>query len=206
MTIGWNAPTNGANSYTYYHGTNSTATANSSASTTNTSVAITGLSPNVTYYFAVEAVGDGGTGNLTSTISQITQLGTPTNLHQDSNTNSQIVLDWDAPGGGATTYNVWFGTHATTYNGSGNNQITGISATTYTKTSLANNSTYYFYVQSVGTGTAPSSAISSGQVVYTKPGVPTSLTQTSPTTSGMTLAWTAPTNGATNYTYYFCKL
>ena len=203
MTIGWTAPTNGANSYTYYFGTNSTATANSSASTTNTSVAITSLSPNTTYYFAVEAVGTGGTGAITSTVSQITQLGTPTNLHQDSNTNSQIVLDWDAPGGGATTYNVWFGTHATTYNGSGNNEITGIGSTTYTKTSLANNSTYYFYVQSVGTGTAPSSAVSSGQVVYTKPGVPTSLTQTSPTTSGMTLAWTAPTNNATNYTYYF---
>ncbi len=201
MTIGWNAPSNGANSYTYYFGTDATATNNTSASTTNTSVAITGLSPNVTYYFAAEAVGDGGTGNLTSTISQISQLGTPTNLHQNSNTTSQIVLDWDEPGGGATSYTVVIG-EVNNVGDAGNSTHTSIGTTTYTKTGLEANHTYYFFVKAVGTGTAPDSAFSSGQVVYTKPGVPTSLTTTSIGTGGMTIGWTAPTHGVTSYTYY----
>ena len=202
MTIGWTAPTNGANSYTYYFGTNSTVTSNSPASTTNTSVAITGLSPNTTYYFAVEAVGTGGTGAITSTVSQITQLGTPTNLHQDSNTDTQIVLDWDAPGGGATSYTVVIG-EVNDVTDSNNTTHTGITNTTYTKTGLESFHTYYYFVKSIGTGTAPDSAFSSADTVYTKPGVPTSLTTTSIGTGGMTIGWTAPTNGVNNYTFYF---
>ena len=76
MTISWSAPAGGATSYTYHFGTDSTVTNNSSASTTNTSVAISSLSPNVTYYFAVKAVGTGGdVGAITSTVNQTTQLG-----------------------------------------------------------------------------------------------------------------------------------
>ena len=202
MTISWSAPSGGATSYTYHFGTDSTVTNNSSASTTNTSVAISSLSPNVTYYFAVKAVGTGGdVGAITSTVNQTTQLGTPTNLHQDSNTTSQIVLDWDAPGGGATSYTVIFGP-VNDIDDDDNDTFTGITNTTYTKTNLNANQTFYFFVKAVGTGTAPDSAFSSGQVVYTKPNNPTSLTTTNIGQTQMTIGWTAPTFGATSYTVY----
>ena len=148
MTIGWTAPTGGVNAsngYRYYHGTNSTATNNSAVDTGNTSVALTGLDANTTYYWTVQAKGDGGDFGSTATQVAIStapdSVGTITAI---PNINS-ITLSWSSTPAGTSEYRVYFGTNSTVTSNA--TSTVASSKTSATFTSLTQSTTHYFGVQ-----------------------------------------------------------
>ena len=203
MTIGWTAPTNGANSYTYYHGTNSSVTSNSSNSTTNTSVALSGLTPNQIYYFAVEAVGTGGTGVITSTTSQYTKASMPHSMSTTNITNNSATLNWSVGAGNApNNFSIYAGTNGAFPNASGNTLLTSTqTGTSRNQTAgVTGNTTFYWWIQANAT---VASGYTSSTSFLSKPDAPTSPSVTPNTNTQVTLGWTEDAQGAASYTYTF---
>ena len=204
MTVGWTAPTGGATSYIYYHGTNSNVTSNASATTTNTSVTPSGLDPNQIYYFAVIAVGGGGhSGAITSTTSQYTKVSSPHSMSTTNITNNSATLNWTAGAGNApTNYSIYVGTNSSYPQHSDNTLVTQTqTGTSRNQTSgITGNTTFYWWIQANAT-------VSSGFGVATsflsKPDAPTSPSVTPNSSTQVTLGWTPDAQGAASYTYTF---
>ena len=206
MTISWTAPTGGASSYTYYHGTNSSVTSNSSATTTNTSVTFSGLTPNQIYYFAVIAVGGGGhSGTITSTVSQYTKVSTPHSMSTTNITNNSATLNWAAGAGNApTNYSIYAGTNGAYPNAAGNVLLTSTqTGTSRNQTSgITGNTTFYWWIQA--NATVPS-GYTSATSFLSKPDAPTNATITANSATSITVSWTAPAHGVgtQGYKYHF---
>lgn len=91
-----------------------------------------------------------GGANANQEILNWTYLLPPTALGATNGIN-QVTLNWTAPAGGATTYNVLRGTAT---GGPYTPIATGIAATNYTDSTAANPNTYYYVVQAVANGLA----------------------------------------------------
>ena len=209
-SLSWSAPSDGGSAITDY--TIQYSTDNSSWSTfadgtsTSTSATVTGLTKNTVYYFRVAAVNAIGTGSY-STSASTTVLGVPdapTSLSAASNANNQASLSWSAPannGGSAITdYVIQYSTDGTTFSTFADGTST---STSVTVTGLSSNTLYYFRVAAVNAiGTSSYSSSASTTVLPNPPGQVTNLATASPTTSQMTLSWTAPNNGGSAITDY----
>jgi fibronectin type 3 domain-containing protein len=152
-----------------------------------------------TYTMTYTVTASGGaqaTDTITISLSQ-TVPPPPTGLTAMAG-NAQVSLSWNASSG-ATSYNVYRGTSA---GGESPTPIaTGIVATAYTNTGLANDMTYYYKVAAVnsaGTSAKSNEASATPQAGGLPP--PTGLTAT-PYSGSVFLLWNA-VSGATSYNVY----
>jgi fibronectin type 3 domain-containing protein len=152
--------------------------------------AVTGLSPNTTYYFMVvakNAVGSGNSVNANAEVSATTSFGAPAGLVATA-TTSQISLSWTAVSG-ASTYHVLRGTSTGSYT----SLATGVTTNAYNDTTAVNGTTYYYVVRaSNGTDSANSNESSARPIAAFAQNAAASITNTS-----MSLSWAAATGAAT---------
>jgi hypothetical protein len=124
--------------------------------------------------------------------------GTPT---PSSITSTGATLTWTAPSGPptATGYNVYDVT-----SGAPGTKLTTVALSagtlTYNVTNGVANTTRDYAITSLN-GNAESAESTAAAVLFL-PGVPTGLTNGTPTTTTAALSWTAPTGGATSYNVY----
>ncbi|MFA5265036.1 MAG: fibronectin type III domain-containing protein, partial [Opitutaceae bacterium] len=145
VVLNWNA-SSGALCYNIYRGTSpggegTTAVAPGIVTTTYTD---TGLAGGTTYYYVVKAVNTTGHSGISNEASATPIVPpappAPTGLAATAG-NAQVALNWSASTD-ATSYNVYRGTSAG--GESTTAVVTGVTATTYTNTSLTNGTTYYY--------------------------------------------------------------
>jgi fibronectin type 3 domain-containing protein len=121
---------------------------------------------------------------------------TPTGLTATGG-NASVTLNWTASSG-ATSYNVYRGTTS-----GGENAtpiITGITATTFTDTTVTNNTTYYYEVAAVNSTGISNKSNEASATPSAPPAAPANLTATAGNAS-VTLNWSV-VSGATGYNVY----
>jgi phosphodiesterase/alkaline phosphatase D-like protein len=158
--------------------------------------AITGLSPNLTYYYRLRAVGPGGT-SLNSTVgSQLTAPMAPTASAATNVTSTGFTANWSLVAG-ATGYNLDVATDASfTSPVSGYNNLSVGAVLTYAVTGLASNTPYYYRVRATNAG--GTSGNSNTINPTTAPAPPTTTAATNIASTSFTANWNAST-GATGY-------
>jgi len=196
-TANWTAPSGGAASYSLQYSTDSNIVNNVTtvAVPSGTSQAITGLSPNTTYYYQVAGVNATGTGAYSNHISFLTLPDVPTATAATAVTATGGTANWTAPAGGTASYSLQYSTDPNIVN----NVTTVAVASGLSKaiTGLSSNTTYYYQVAGVNaTGTG---AYSNKISFLTLPGAPTATAATGITAGDFTANWTAPTGGAASY-------
>ncbi|MHB8505900.1 MAG: fibronectin type III domain-containing protein, partial [Acidimicrobiales bacterium] len=222
VTLSWTAPASGDTPEHYYtisYGTSPTALnstvvvtppAGSTVPPTTFYIGVGGspstfLANGTTYYFAVTATNDAGTGSASSTVSATPNTGLvpPAPVATATGGNGDITVSWseaNASGNGVTGYNVYAGTSsgaesATPINGSV--PVTG----THVNVSVANGTTEYFTVKAVNSvGMSPASAEVSGTAGVTVVGTPSgpqNVTAT-PLNGAVKLTWKAPASSGSS--------
>jgi fibronectin type 3 domain-containing protein len=174
-SLSWTAPTSTGGSpitgYNVYRGTSAGGESGTALATGlgGTSFTDTGLTNGSTYYYkvaAVNAVGTSPSSTEASATPQATAPSAPLTLVA-SGGNASVALSWAAPttdgGHGLTGYNVYRG--ATAGGESGTALATGVLGTSFTDTTVANGSTYYYKIVAVNTvGISPQSNEASATV------------------------------------------
>ena len=192
---------------------------------TGESFVVNGLTSGTTYWFGLEtadevpnwsAISNSPSGSTTD----ITAPGTTNNLATSSPTSTSITLTWTAPGddgttGTAATYDVRYRTGGTvvTTNWTAASQATGeptphVAGTgeSFVVGSLASSTTYYFGLMTAdevpnwsAISNSPSGTTTAGGDT-TPPATVSNLATSSPTTTTITLTWTAPGDDGTTGT------
>jgi endoglucanase len=192
--------------FTVYSGTSAAAVTNLVATgVQGTGYSVMGLSPNTTYYFTIV----GYTATATSAPSGVGSATTlappppaaPSGLTASAVSPSQINLTWAASSTAGVTYSVYSGATA----GTATTLIaSGIAGTSFASTGLAANTTYFYSVTAVlsGTGSTASNAASATTLAPVPPAAPSGLTATAVSTSQINLSWTASSSTGVTYTVY----
>jgi len=145
--LAWNASA-GATGYNVKRATaNGGPYATVATGVNGTSYVDTGLANGVTYYYvvsAVNAVGESANSAQASATPQLALPAAPTGVTATAG-NAQATVSWSASAG-ATSYNV---KRATANGGPYATIATGVTATSYADTGLANGTTYYYVVSAV---------------------------------------------------------
>jgi fibronectin type 3 domain-containing protein len=165
-----------------------------------TSFSNTGLSGGTRYYYRVRAVNSTGASAYSNVASVTTPAvvvppAAPTGLAATAG-DRRVTLTWNASTG-STSYNV---KRATSAGGTFTVIASGVTALTYSDTSVANGTTYYYVVSAVNSAgeSADSATVSATPVApVVTPNAPTGLTATAGDRR-VTLTWNAST-GATSY-------
>jgi fibronectin type 3 domain-containing protein len=160
VTLNWTASA-GATSYSVFRGTASGAEATTpiASGLTGTSFVDTGVANGTAYFYFVEAVNTAGSSTPSSEVSAtpaaaVVIPSAPTSLTATAG-NAQVILSWIASTG-ATSYTIYRGTSSGAE--SSTPIASGVTATTYTDTSLSNGVTYFYTVAAVNSaGTSASS-------------------------------------------------
>ena len=207
VSVSWSAPaSNGGAAITDYivqYATSSsgTYTTFSDGTSTTTTATVTGLSNNTPYYFKVAAVNSAGTSSYSTVSASVTPKSVPPVVSSVTAGNASLTFTWNAITHGGNTYRIYWGTDstfATAYS------YTETPSTSYTASSLANGTTYYFRVAGwiAGTQTSTTNFSTNASGVPGTSTAPTGLTVTS-VRSGMSVSWTAPSSsgfsGVTDY-------
>jgi fibronectin type 3 domain-containing protein len=198
INLAWNTVT-GASGYNIYRSdsTNGTYTILNSSLISALSYTDTGLSSNASYYYKVSVVVDDVESVLSSAVSGTTLLIAPDNLRVTAVTDVSVSLEWNALTG-ANGYNIY---RSTSENGTYtkvNSSI--ISAVSYTNTGLSSNTTYYYRICAVASGSVEgvrSNAISHTTLMS----APGNFRAASATDSSVSLTWNT-VNGAGGYNIY----
>jgi hypothetical protein len=215
VNLSWSAPSNnGGHQITGYRieyrvGSSSYTTLISNTASTSTTYSHTGLTTGQVYIYRVFTITSFGTSVEPSpeavaqpkSSSALTVPGAPTGLTAVPISPTQVNLSWSAPSnnGGAPIS----GYKIEAKSGSGSYSVlvsnTASTSTTYSHTGLVTGTVYTYKVSavnSVGTGSASSeaSATPTSSSSATVPGVPTSLTATSISSTQNNLSWSAPSN------------
>ena len=139
----------GATSYNIYRGPVSDGEAIAAVASTNgstTTFTDSGLTNGTTYFYNVAAVNGVGTSPDSNEVSVIPVNNTPPSTPGGVSAragNAQVSLSWNA-GAGATSYNVF---RSTSTGGESTTPVaSGIAATSFTDTGLANGTTYFYKV------------------------------------------------------------
>ena len=188
LIVDWSTPA-GAASFDVLYRTTPTGTY-TTLSNKIAPLTITGLSGNTTYYVAIKAKNAIGSSTSTQTadVSQLTPVGVPAGLAAVSS-NGIVNLSWTAVSN-ATSYKIYRGTSSGSYT----SLATGVSTNSYSDTTVATGSTYFYVVTSFnGTDSAYSTEVS------IKPIATFSIASTTVTGSGgINLAWPV-VSGADSY-------
>jgi fibronectin type 3 domain-containing protein len=162
VTVSWTENnTNGLGiaNYTVFYGTSSPPTTSKTA--TGSPYTVTGLLPNTTYYFAVEANDTGRDPSPMSAVKSATTLpapSAPTNVTPTANSPTQVTVTWtenNTNGLSIKTYTVFRGLSAGSLT-----QLGTTPKTSYTDTSVAASTTYYYAVEATDTEGDPPSPMS----------------------------------------------
>ena len=117
------------------------------------STVITGLTTQTSYYVRVSPINVMGTGASTTTAGATETWYVPTQVTGSTagnNGSQQVQLDWSASSGNPT---VSYTVERSTSSGTGFSAlVTGLSALTYTDTTISESVTYYYRVKGVNTG------------------------------------------------------
>jgi Malectin domain len=132
----------------------------------------------------------------------------PTNLGATAISSNQINLSWTASTTSGVTYSIFRSTTSGFTAGSGNQIASGVATTTFSDTSLAASTTYFYLAEAVGSsGTSvasnQASATTTGTTCAAAPTAPSGLTATAASSNQVNLSWTASTAGtgcAVSYT------
>jgi len=157
IALAWTASVSGGLTVSNYHILRGTTPSNMSqlAVTTSTTYKDGTVSAGTTYYYAVQAMDTGGDYSANSTTVSVTAPlppAPPGNVVGTAITHRQISLTWSAPSGGVlaiTTYHVFRGISPTSLSVVGS--ITA-PTTSFTDNSVAPNSTYYYGVEAIDSG------------------------------------------------------
>jgi hypothetical protein len=154
----------------------------------------TGLTGNTTYYFRAYATHAASTtlGSILSFTTLPAASGEPE--YSDIGTTT-VTVSWDAPAGGATSYNL-------SRCHSGGCALFNVSSNSTTTAGLSPNTTYSHAVQAVNAG--GNSAWSATTSVVTLPLAPGTPQFSNVSTSTLTVSWTAPSGGAATYRLERC--
>src|ERR1039458_9662941 len=195
----WSTAGSGGLPVQYYHVFRGSSAANLSqvAVVTQTSYTDTSVKPAVTYYYAVQAADTGADLSPTSAIvSAKTQASpaAPTNLVATPASTSKIGLTWSAAVSGGLPiqdYLVYRGTTSSNLS-----QFAIALQTTYTDSTVAAGTTYYYAIAATDTAAdvSPMSAIVTAIVPFA-PSAPTGLLATPVSNTTISLTWSAPTSG-----------
>ncbi len=194
VALAWGA-SGGATNYNIKYGT-ATGVYGTTLTNQTSPATITGLTPGTQYFFMVTATNTNNGSVNGSPELNITPFDVPTVPTSLSGiaTSGQVALTWTgSTGGGTVTYNVL----RSTTNGSGYASVaSGVSATSYTDSTVANGTVYYYVVESsnIAGNSANSNQITASPIAV--PGVPTSLSATGGA-SNVGLSWTASTGSGT---------
>lgn len=186
--------------------------------TSGTSTTITGLTPNTSYIYAVEAYDTSGhTSDKTQTAAHITiatlaDTTAPTApglVTATAASASQVNLSWSASTDnvGVTGYKIYRCSGSSCTSFSLLTTISGTSTLSYSDTSVAASTSYTYEVSAVDAAGNESAKTSSNSVTTpaaagTTPAAPTSAKAPVIATQGATLTWTAPTGTVTGYHVY----
>jgi len=200
ITVSWEPITSaGATRYYIYRSTTADGTYTQIDYTffNSTSYTNTSLSSGTTYYYKVAAYNGGWTSAQSGYASATTPPSVPTGVTATSNSANSITVSWGSVTG-ATGYYIY---HSIT--ASGNYDSVGNSATTsYTNTSLSENTTYYYKVAAYNSGgTSTKSSYVSATTLPNPPDTPTSVTATAIASSQITVSW-GSVAGASRYYIY----
>ena len=163
VALSWTALSPSPTSYTVQHRVTGTTAWSDAPSVIVPSCSVGGLLPATSYDFAVFAANGAGAGSAsaivsTATTGTLSSPGQATGLIASNPTTTAISLAWSAPASGGTvaSYTVQYRVSGTT---SWSTAISGLSATSFTVTSLTPATSYDFEVLAVNAvGTGPASA------------------------------------------------
>lgn len=164
-------------------------------STTSTTFQDTGLNSATLYYYRICAYNAAGSSGYTSVASATTQTAipaAPTSLLASAASTSSIALSWTDNASNETGYYVERSPDDSTWT-----QIASLSAnvTTYTDSSLASATTYYYRVRAYNAGgDSAYTNVASATTQTPPPGVPTAFTATAVSTTEIDLAWSDNSN------------
>ncbi|MBS2022910.1 MAG: fibronectin type III domain-containing protein, partial [Deltaproteobacteria bacterium] len=188
IAISWTAST-GTTSYIVLKSSSASGTFTQLATPTSTSATDSGLADHATFFYAVQAVGSGGTSASSTPVSATTAPAAPTGLTASA-TGADVNLAW-AGSAGAAGYVI---SRSLTSNGT-YAQIGTASTATYTDTTASPGVTTFYEVSATdGTTTGAASAFASAT---TQPATPTNVVATPGNTQAV-ISWTAST-GASVY-------
>ena len=195
VNLTWSA-SSGATGY-YVKRSTSTGNETQIAAQSSTSYTDASVTNGTKYFYVVSAYNSyGASGNSAevSTTPAVPAPSAPTGLTATAG-NAQVMLSWTASAG-AASYNV----KRSTTNGSGYQTVGSPTTTSYTNTSLANSTTYYYVVTAVnssGESGNSNQASATPAAAPQPPPAPTGLSATAGNAQ-VSLAWNAST-GATSY-------
>lgn len=193
IQLNWNT-VSGASVYKVLRSTTSGGPYTEIASPGTNSYTDTGLTNGTSYFYVVRANNGADSANSNEAVARPISAFSFASASTASSTSA--TLTW-ANATGATSYDVLYGTSTGTYG----TTITGVTSP-HVVTGLNPNTNYFFRIQAkntVGAGTSINST--EERSALTSPGAPTALAASS-TPGSVSLTWTAPTSGATNYNVY----
>ena len=212
VTVTWSASTGGLPiaHYLVYRGASPTSLTQVATTPNQTSYTDMTVTPATTYYYAIQAADSGKPPSQSGLstpvpVTTYTAPSVPANLAAAPASCTKVTVTWSAA---VTTglplgdYHVYKGASASTMS-----QLVVTPNLSFTDTTDACQTTYYYAVQSSDTGAPPDlSAISTSVVVttYGDPSVPGSLTATPVSSSKISLTWSASSGGLSiaNYKVY----
>ena len=188
-TITWSAA-DGADNYDIRYGTSSGVYLTTATDVTSP-YSLTGLTPNTRYYIIIKARNASGASVYfnSSEVNFISGTTTPSTLAATASTG-QIALSWTATAG-ASSYRIYRGESSGVYTQVASN-ITG---TSYTDTSIANGTQYYYVIRAYNGIESPNSNEVTAKSIAAFSSNPVATTSG---TTGINVSWSAPT-GSTAY-------